>query len=571
MSYDLEDEEPQEPKSTPKTAQPMPRLWKTEPEPTEEESRVVRKLKGEPESEPAKKSADSKRPAANSKSKSAKAKEPPEVDENGEKRVLLEETPTFDTYETRRRARLIMGTLIVACILLSGWSFYRVFLYDPVGFIVTDSPEPAASQPGPDAPQSLDQEARFMYNRAQEFAKTGRADQAMAMLQRVVKVYKGTPSARDSKAALDRVAKNLPLFSDSPLVIAQSEAPKTAVDPAPPPAIIDASRGQPQAEQGQATLVLPANPAETPVTPPPSQPKMAPSVTPTVSHKAPPSGFQANLDAGVHESGWPFVIVGDRDGAPMMLIPGGTFMMGASDGQPAEAPPHQVHLAAFYIDQHEVTNRQFRIFLSESHYHGQPAGKWLTDDKIRAEPENAPVAHVSFRDAESFASWANKQIPTEAQWEMAARSTDGRRYPWGDDAAKWSQTRAFRQIDPVMSFPEDKSPYGIFDMAGNVQEWTRDVYDPKYYHLLAKTIADNPTGPPSRARNAQHVVRGAAKNWSVTYREGVPADRRLPYLGFRCVLMVEAQGLVPPTNPGQPATAPPSANPGAQPPAPPPF
>ena len=571
MSYELEDEEPQEQKSTPKTAQPMPRLWKTEPEPAEEESRAVRKSKGDREPEPSKKSADSNRPAANSKSKPGKAKGPPEVDENGEKRVLLEETPTLDTYETRRRARLIMGTLIVACILLSGWTFYRVFLYDPVGIIATNSPEPTANQPGPGAPVSLEQEARFMYNRAQEFAKTGRADQALAMLQRVVKVYKGTPSARDSKAALDRAGNNLPLFSDSPLVIAQSEAPKTAVDPAPPPAIINASPGQPQTGQGQATLVLPANPAETSVTPPPSQPKMAPAATATVSHKALPSGFQANLDAGFHESGWPFVIVGERDGAPMVLIPGGTFMMGASDGQPAEAPPHQVHLAAFYIDQHEVTNRQFRIFLRESHYHSQPPGKWLTDDKVRAEPENVPVAHVSFRDAESFSSWANKQIPTEAQWEMAARSTDGRKYPWGDETAKWAQPRAFRQIDPVMSFPEDKSPYGIFDMAGNVQEWTRDVYDPKYYHLLAKTIADNPTGPSSRARNVQHVVRGAAKNWSVTYREGVPADRRLPYLGFRCALMVEGQGLAPPANPGQPATAPPSAAPGGQPPAPPPF
>ena len=254
----------------------------------------------------------------------------------------------------------------------------------------------------------------------------------------------------------------------------------------------------------------------------------------------------------------------------MVLVPGGTFAMGTTEGQPAEAPPHQVRLSAYYIDQHEVTNRQFRIFLGESHYRGQPPGKWLTDDKVRAEPENAPAAHVSFPDAESFATWANKQLPTEAQWEMAARSTDGRRYPWGDDPPKWSSARVFRQIDPVMSFPEDRSPYGIFDLAGNAQEWTRDVYDPRYYHLLAKSVTDNPTGPPGRGRNPQHVVRGAAKNWSVTYREGVPADRRLPHLGFRCVLMVDSQGQLPPAT--LPTTAPPAAAPaGNQPPAPPPF
>ena len=107
--------------------------------------------------------------------------------------------------------------------------------------------------------------------------------------------------------------------------------------------------------------------------------------------------------------------------------------MGTSDGQPVESPPHQVRLSAFYIDQHEVTNRQFRIFLRESRYHGQPPGKWLTDEKVKAERENAPVAHVNFQDAESFAAWANKQLPTEAQWELAARSNDGRKYPWGDE------------------------------------------------------------------------------------------------------------------------------------------
>ena len=82
--------------------------------------------------------------------------------------------------------------------------------------------------------------------------------------------------------------------------------------------------------------------------------------------------------------------------------------------------------------------------------------------------------------------------------------------------------RAFRQIDPVMTFPEDKSPYGVFDMAGNVQEWTTDVFDARYYQLLAKTIAENPGGPTRvpAAAYPQHVVRGAAKNWSVTYREG---------------------------------------------------
>ena len=237
-----------------------------------------------------------------------------------------------------------------------------------------------------------------------------------------------------------------------------------------------------------------------------------------------PQGFRANLDAGIHESGWPLVVVGDRDGAPMILVPAGTFLMGSNDGQPSEAPAHQVRLSTYYIDQHEVTNRQFRIFLRESHYHGQPAGKWLTDEKSLAEPEGSPVIHVNFRDADSFATWAGKQLPTEAQWEMAARSTDGRRYPWGDEAVKWSRARVFRQIDPVMTFPEDKSPYGIFDMAGNVQEWTSDVFDSKYYHVLGKTIADesrragsefpHPNTATRRSRGRQELVRDLSRRSS---------------------------------------------------------
>ncbi len=301
-------------------------------------------------------------------------------------------------------------------------------------------------------------------------------------------------------------------------------------------------------------------------------PSTSPAKTATspraVASRSLPRGFQANPDAGIHESGWPFVIVGKRDGEPMILIPGGTFLMGNKDGQPAEAPAHQVRLSTFYIDQHEVTNRQFRIFLRESHYGGQPAGKWLTDAKARAEPDDLPVVRVNFNDAESFANWAGKQIPTESQWEMAARSTDGRIYPWGNGPITWSRPRVFRQIDPVMTFPEDKSPYGIFDMAGNAHEWTRDIFEPMYYHLLAQTITENPIGPPSRGRTPQHVVRGAAKNGPVTYREGLPAATRLPYLGFRCVLVVESQGSLPPVS--QPIVAPPRASAGQRA-APPPF
>jgi formylglycine-generating enzyme len=564
MSYDLEDEEPLEPKATPKTAQPMPRLWKAEPEPSEEEWPPAKKSSSAGDSEPSRKPSASKASNGKGATKAVKGKGAPAADENGEKKVLIEDTPALDTYESRRRARMIMGALAGACVLLFGWGLYRVFLYDPVGIGPTGSAEQTASQTSPEPRSTLDQEAHFMFERAREFAKNDRTDQAVAMLNRVLKVYKGTAAARESKLALERAEKNLPLFSDRPLVLAQNEQPQPSPTPAPPPAIVNASPAQPQAAEGRAALVLPANPSEVLVAPPTSTPGTGTTIVATTTRPL-PRGFRDNLSAGKHESGWPLVIEGERDGAPMFLVPGGTFTMGSNDGQAQESPAHQVRLATYYIDQHEVTNRQFRRFLHESQYPGKPPGKWLTDEKFLAEPEDWPVVHVNFRDAEAFAAWAGKQLPTEAQWEMGARSTDGRKYPWGNEPVTWS--RQFRQVDSIMAFKEDRSPYGVFDMAGNVHEWTSDVYDPKYYHHFGKTNVDNPSGPTpsSRSRIPQHVVRGAAKNWSVTYREGQSADTRLSYLGFRCVLTVEASGRAP--TPGNlaapPAGAPPASQPGA--------
>jgi formylglycine-generating enzyme required for sulfatase activity len=397
-----------------------------------------------------------------------------------------------------------------------------------------------------------------MFNRAREDAKNGRNDRAIEMLKRVIKVYKGTPTAADAQVALDRPKQNLPLFSDRPTVLAEPEKAEPA--PSPPPAVVNAVPEQPRAAQGEAALVLPSNPSEAIVAPPAARSRFAMAKT-GVTPRSLPSGFQPVIEAGVHESGWPLVIVGSRDGAPLVLIPGGTFTMGNNDSQ-GEAPAHQVRLSAYYIDQHEVTNGQFRTFLAESHYHGKPPGKSFTDDKARGEDPKLPVIMVSAYDAKAFAEWAGKQLPTEAQWEMAARTTESRRYPWGDEPAQWSRPRIYGQIDPVMTFPEDASPYGVYDMAGNVEEWTKDWFDTKYYRNLADRTTDNPTGPSTPSRSPQLVVKGGSKNFSVSNRRGVPPEKRLAHLGFRCVLAVVARTAPPAGSPSAAPTVPQGNKPG---------
>jgi formylglycine-generating enzyme len=562
--FELEIPEPEAPMSSREPVKPLPRLWKTEPESDDEEPDPDESIKNSPQAvDPAPSKSPAKPKSAAAKPKKTKGKDSPPGEVNPDKKkVLLEETPAFDTYESRQRARLLMGALSATCVLLVGWIMYRTFLYDPSPMDIPTSDVTTAKQGGPEPKASKDSEAKFMYNRAQELDSSGHADQAIAMLNKVVKVYRETPAANDAKAALVRLEKNLPLFPTVPIVEAEAEKAAPAPSPPPPKAVVDATPSEAPTGNGQAALVLPANPSEAVVVPPSARSADGPSRAVTAARPVPP-GFKANLQAGVHESGWPLVIESARDGAPMMLVPSGTFTMGTNDGQPSEKPVHQVKLSAYYIDQHEVTNRQFRLFLGESHYRGQPSGKWLTDEKARAEPETLPVVHVSFHDANAYAGWAGKQLPTEAQWEMAARSTDGRRSPWGNDPAKWSRSRTARQIDPVMSFPEDVSPYGVFDMAGNVQEWTKDWYDSKYYQQFASRMAENPVGPTTkpRSKDLPVVVKGGSKTWTSAFREGVPYEKRLAHVGFRCVLSVESTASAQPSG-TQPPGAPPANAPG---------
>jgi formylglycine-generating enzyme required for sulfatase activity len=165
----------------------------------------------------------------------------------------------------------------------------------------------------------------------------------------------------------------------------------------------------------------------------------------------------------------------------MILIPAGEFIMGTDNRLPDEGPQHRVTLPAFYIDKYEVTNLQYKKFNDETR--GRSPRHW----RNRTFPEGKadhPVVYVTWEDANAYCQWAGKRLPSDEEWEKAARGTDGRDFPWGDtfDTAKanspvrWQEIGAFGDTTPVGAFEAGVSPYGVYDMSGNVWEWTASWY-----------------------------------------------------------------------------------------------
>jgi formylglycine-generating enzyme required for sulfatase activity len=249
------------------------------------------------------------------------------------------------------------------------------------------------------------------------------------------------------------------------------------------------------------------------------------------------------------------------DGMTMVYVPAGTFLMGSADDDPVaqsnEKPQHQVTLDAFWIDQTEVTKAQFRKFIQETNYkttaekEGKgwvpeaPNGNWKavsganwqypTGPDSLAE-DTHPVVQVSREDASAYCAWAESRLPTEAEWEKAARGTDGRTYPWGGEPPNGSLLNFAKNVGgttPVSSYPKGVSPYGVYDMAGNVWEWVQDWYGEDYY---ANSPTENPTGPTS---GTSRVMRGGSwydveGNVRTARRVNIDPGAWVSHVGFRC-------------------------------------
>ena len=192
--------------------------------------------------------------------------------------------------------------------------------------------------------------------------------------------------------------------------------------------------------------------------------------------------------------------VKELDPVPMVTIAAGEFLMGNPEGigRADEWPQRSVYLDTFSIDQVEVTNERYLAFVATTG-HRNPPNPYGTGPLLSAKGiEQLPVVQVTWYDAKAYCSWAKKRLPTEAEWEKAARGTDGRKFPWGNDPATVKRANFDREWDeertlhPVGTLPAGDSPYGVKDLSGNAREWVQDWYDAEYY----KHGPDrNPRGP----------------------------------------------------------------------------
>ena len=244
-------------------------------------------------------------------------------------------------------------------------------------------------------------------------------------------------------------------------------------------------------------------------------------------------------------------MVSSVDGMTLIYIPAGQFQMGSSAGNEDETPVHAVSLDGYWLDSTEVTQEMFTAFLNASGNQFEGGVSWLNPSEpfvwideqdstwqVRPEMQRQPIVGVSWYGANAYCAWAGRQLPTEAQWEYAAKGINAYRFPWGNDTLDCNHARyAGCGTSPVNvdSLPLGLNEYGVYGLAGNVAEWLNDRYAADYYE---ESPVLNPTGP---SNGYYRVVRGGF--WASSYiglqtshRDWAGADVRDSGIGFRCAL-----------------------------------
>jgi formylglycine-generating enzyme required for sulfatase activity len=278
-------------------------------------------------------------------------------------------------------------------------------------------------------------------------------------------------------------------------------------------------------------------------------------------------------------------LVSDKDGMTLLYVPAGDFLMGSTDAEVAqvlgecgtcsaealtiEKPQHTVYLDAYWIDRTDVTNAMYAKCVQAGKCQPPSPTTSATHNSYYGNTtfDNYPVIHVSWNDANAYCDWAGRRLPTEAEWEKAARGTDGRKYPWGNqspDQTLLNFNQQMKDNTEVGHYPAGASPFGALDMAGNVKQWVADWYGETYY---ASAPARNPTGP---ASGSSRVARGGS--WLSGAAQVRAASRfyfdpgnQIDANGFRCAYPPSGPSVPPSENPAPTPTSGPSVPPSGNP------
>ncbi len=254
----------------------------------------------------------------------------------------------------------------------------------------------------------------------------------------------------------------------------------------------------------------------------------------------------AEAEALLDEEQW-------RDLAWMVTVPAGVFAMGSDDPRTGEQnrPMHQVRLPAYKIDKYLVTQAEYARFIAARRY--RPPLNW-DDGKIRAGMRMHPVTMISWYNARDYCAWVGKRLPSEAEWEKAARGEAARRWPWGNDmnVANLNTYYKVGHTTAVNAYPQGVSPYGIFDMAGNVQQWVADRFSPYPGASGSKEIFEPKAADPDYKRGSDEkerliyrVMRGGSWKSDPLSTTSYHRNYALPnyasdFFGFRCAMDIEA-------------------------------
>ncbi|MCP5094632.1 MAG: SUMF1/EgtB/PvdO family nonheme iron enzyme, partial [Chloroflexi bacterium] len=323
----------------------------------------------------------------------------------------------------------------------------------------------------------------------------------------------------------------------------------------------ESSNANSQIETGESQQTAPS---VVTATPPSSNSTETPSVpTPTTTSTATPTAtptFTVTPDA------YPELITRSQDGMQMIYIPAKSFQMGSNEGDflsaPDEQPQHEVTLDAFYIDKFEVNIEQYAAFLNRlggyqracenvdctlpsrlAGYTSYLIEQDLGDGTLQYIPTtgfaNYPANHISWHGANAYCQSMGSRLPTEAEWEYAARGTDGRMYPWGntapDETVAIFQSNSYDNMKPVDALPAGASPFGVYSMAGSLWEWTADWYNETYYNESPNT---NPLGPETgfakAVRGGAWPFNNQAEKLRTTNRFSLSPGFISSTVGFRC-------------------------------------